>query len=325
MQKSQIVFFIYDILKKHSDENHPLKLVEIKQILESQNIFCNRKTIASNLNLLNDVGVEIEKTNNGVYLAQRPFEKSELIFLVDSIFSNPVIPYNYAKDLINKLLENTSEYERKKFDYIYKTNEVIRTNNKEIFYVIEIINKAINENKKICFNYNFYNINSKLVPRKTTKYVVNPYFTINNKSKYFLVANTDKYDNISNYRIDYITDIEILNQPIKPMSKILSHEQIYDPVQYANKNAYMMQGKCVEVEVVLDNEKTLGDLIDWFGEKIEIFQLNGKIHAKLKVNENTIVFWALQYGEHVEIVKPDYVRNKVVSIVNILKEKYNCK
>lgn len=321
-KKSQIPFFILDILKKYSWQNNPIKIVEISKKLNEMDVFCNRKTISSNVNLLISVGVDIEKNDNGIYYAGRLFDEGEIIFLVDSIFSNPSIPYKYADEIIEKLIQELTIEEKRKFTYLYKSNEVVRGNNKQIFYVIDVISNAIYLGKKIAFNYNLYTLKNDLSRRRKDKYIINPYFTISSKGKYFLVGNKDNYNNISNYRIDFITDIEILPSIVKPMKDIVQEEQIFDPVKYANENVYMMNGVSVEVELKLKDEKSASDLIDWYGSSINFENKNEEIIAKFFVNENAIIFWLLQYCESVEIINPPEIRNKLKNIINNLQKKY---
>ncbi len=47
------------------------------------------------------------------------------------------------------------------------------------------------------------------------KYIVNPYQMVANEGKYYLICNYDKYENLSNYRIDRMTDVEILGEKMK--------------------------------------------------------------------------------------------------------------
>ena len=40
------------------------------------------------------------------------------------------------------------------------------------------------------------------------------------KEEYYLIANVDKYDNVSHYRVDRIRDIEIVDVSAKPQRKV---------------------------------------------------------------------------------------------------------
>lgn len=52
------------------------------------------------------------------------------------------------------------------------------------------------------------------------EYIINPYTMVANGGKYYLICNYDKYDNLSHYRIDRISNIEILDTPRKPKNRL---------------------------------------------------------------------------------------------------------
>ena len=66
------------------------------------------------------------------------------------------------------------------------------------------------------FQYLEYGVDKKLHPKlredgSVREYVVNPYQMAAKEGKYYLICNYDKYDDISNYRVDRITKVEKLD------------------------------------------------------------------------------------------------------------------
>ena len=57
---------------------------------------------------------------------------------------------------LNKLLKFLSKDDRKSFFYLSKGGEITRTNNRQVFYNIDIILDAIEKGKRIKFKYNRY-------------------------------------------------------------------------------------------------------------------------------------------------------------------------
>ena len=92
--------------------------------------------------------------------------------------------------------------------------------NKELFYTIEVLDEAIDKQRQVQFTYNVYGIDKKMHPKREEKYIVNPYQMAATNGRYYLICNYDKYDNISHYRIDRITDIEILPTSCKPKEEV---------------------------------------------------------------------------------------------------------
>ena len=148
--KKLLIIYIYEILKEHSDENHLLTQQDIiKLIKQIYDMDCERKSVGNNIDFLIDLGFDIIKVpHKGCYLGERVLEPSEVSFIIDSLFSNKSISGKQAKELSNKLSNLLSKYQRKRYNYIYKAEQVNRTNNKELFYNIEIIQEAIEKNKK---------------------------------------------------------------------------------------------------------------------------------------------------------------------------------
>ena len=77
---------IWQILKEHSDYNHPLTQYDIAKRLENDyGIIIERKAISRNISLLKEAGIEIESSRAGNYLVYRDFEDPELRLLIDGV------------------------------------------------------------------------------------------------------------------------------------------------------------------------------------------------------------------------------------------------
>jgi len=245
-----------------------------------------------------------------------------VMYLVDAIFSAKSVSSEDAKELIKKITKNCSCYERRKYKHLYKVDDISRTKNKQLFNNIEILDRAIEQRKKVCFQYGEYNLTKQFSPRSQGKqFIINPYFLANNRGKYYLVCNYDKYDNLANYKIECIANIKILDEDIKPL-KSLPNLENFSIQTYINEHIYMMHGNSVSVKLKLDDPKMINDVIDWFGDQISIQETNGTIYVDFKVNEQAIVYWALQYCEHVEVIEPQSTRNKIKQLTECINNKY---
>ncbi len=319
-KKKLSIIYVLEILKKYSDENHILTQQEIiNKIDEIYSLKLDRKTISNNIDDLINFGYDVIKSGKGAYLLSREFEEGEIRFLIDAVFSSKVISSKYAQDLAKKISALLSIYKQRDFNYILKSNDVARTSNKQLFFNIEQIGKAIKENKKIEFTY----IKQVFFDKSNAKkFKVSPYYLVNNHSNYYLVCNYEKYNNLANYKLDLIKDIKITTEDIKPINALSDCNNTFDIAKYLNENIYMHSGKSVNVKLKLENESVISDCIDWFGENIKIQKLNDQIFAQVNVNENAIIYWALQYGAKVEVVEPLNIREKILNQINKMKNKY---
>lgn len=323
-EKKSSILYILDILQTYTDKNHSLTYSVLAEKLRNiYDIVIERKTIARDIDILIDKGYDIKrKGNNGVALENRELEDGELIYLIDAVYSSRSIPTKYARDLIGKLTKNCSIYEKDKYKNVEKVDDGVKVDNKQLFYTIEILNEAIEKGLKVEFQYNVYDIDKKLKPKKDGKvYKVNPYYMVNNKGKYYLICNYDKYDNLGNYKIDCISNIKLTDENIKQLKDLPGQEK-FSLKDYMREHIYMFAGKSVDATLEISTEERINDVVNWFGEGASIYKQDGKIYVDLTVNEDSIIFWALQFGKSVEIVRPVETRNKIKAILKEMIVKY---
>ena len=323
-ERKNSVLNVLEILRKYSDETHPLTYSQIIEKLNSNyDIEVERKTVARDIDILLSNNFDIVKCGNkGLYLSERKFTDGELLFLIDAIYSSRSIPVKDAKNLVEKLMDDYSIYEKRKFTHLEKIDVGKIVNNKQIFYTIELLNDAIEQGKKVEFQYNVFDIDKKLKPKKDGKvYKVNPYFLVNNHGKYYLVCNYDKYDNLGNYKIECISNIKILNEDIKPLKSLPGQEK-FSINKYMEEHIYMLAGKSVKTTIKIENEDRINDIVSWFGDKIHLYKLNNEIFADFTVNEDSLVYWAMQYGQTVEVLEPEETREKIKILLRDMIKKY---
>lgn len=60
------------------------------------------------------------------------------------------------------------------------------------------------------------------------------------EGKYYLICNYDYYDDISNYRVDRISNIQILDEKAKPFESLKgANGQALNLAQYMREHVYM--------------------------------------------------------------------------------------
>ena len=319
--KKLSILYTLQVLRDYSDENHLLSQNDI--VIKINNIYgmtCERKSIATNIDSLIDFGYDIVKTNKGAYLASREFEPSEIRFLVDAVFSSKSINSKHSRELAKNLSEFLSIYQRKQYKYVYKADELNRTDSKELFYNIDIISEAIENNKQIEFDYirNEYKSNNA----KKHPYKVNPYCLINNQGKYFLVCNYDYFDEIGNYKLERIHNIKILDTPIKPVTQVKGFENGLDIAKYANENIYMFSTKVITATVKIYRDSATAYVEEWFGKNASLYEKENSIFADITANETSLIYWCLQYGEDIELLSPKDTRDKIKEILKQINKRY---
>ena len=334
-----VIVNIIDILKKYTDMDHRLSQAEIVDILKKEYMMdVDRKTVKRNLMNLVEMGMDIEysettkmfpnkKTGEleetSIYTdwyMNREFSDSELRLLIDSLLFSKNIPYSQCKKLIEKLKGLSNIYFEKKVAHICNLPDN-QPRNKELFYTIDVLDEAISHNKKVSFVYNCYGTDGKLHPRRGEPYIINPYQMVATNGKYYLICNYDKYNEISNYRVDRITDIKILDEPAKPLSRF-ARGGLNLPKHMA-EHIYMFSGEASKVKF---KAKTyiVDQIVEWFGTDVKLTPVSDEeCIAEVRVNREAFFYWAMQYGMHIEVTEPLDIRERISNAVREMNEKYN--
>jgi predicted DNA-binding transcriptional regulator YafY len=337
-----LILNILDILKRYSDENHRLTAKDIGQILESEfDQKVDRKAIKRNLMSLLDFGYNIEfsetarKNKNGDeeiiysdwYLI-REFTDAELRLLIDGLLFSKHIPYNQCKDLMSKLEGLSNTYFKAKVKHIRTMPERL-PDNKALFYTIEVLDEAISAQKRVSFHYiSDFGTDKKPVLRKNKDgkpkvYKVNPYQMVATNSRYYLIGTHKYYDDVTQYRVDRIVDITILDdEPATPMRDIPVLKNGFDLMGYIEENIYMFGGAGVSVKFRV-KKYIIKDVLDWFGRDVKFFdETETEATAAVRVNEDAMFHWSLQYGEHVEVLEPSSLRERIGKAAQGIAEKH---
>lgn len=347
-RKKTAIFYILEILKKYTDSEHTLNQKEIQSMLEKEfDIKLNRKAIKPNLTDLIDLGFDInyrecvrktpsqgDSNEDNViftdFYINRDFTDSELRLLIDSIMFSNHIPYKQDRQLIEKLSSLSNIYFKSKMNHVTRMPDN-KTDNNSLFLNIEILDEAISQNKKISFKYLEYRNDKKLYYRNRSdgtirEYTVNPYQLAAKDGKYYLICNNDKYDSISNYRVDRIADIVILNSKRKPFESLKdSNGDNLDIKEYMEKHIYMFSGKSSVIQFKAD-KTILSDIIDTFGKNIRITDNeNDKdlVIINANINEMAMEQFAKTYIPFVEIISPKHLRDKMTDNLQFALKKYD--
>ena len=339
--KKLLIINILDILKRYSDEDHRLSQKDIVEILENEYAMkADRKAVKRNLMNLIDFGYPIEysesirRKSDGEeeslytdwYLLHE-FTDAELRLLIDSLLFSKHIPYSQCKALIEKIKGLSGEYFDAKVKHIRNLPEHMPAN-KQLFLTIEVLDEAISRKRQVAFHYNAYGTDKKLQPRRTEdgnvrSYIINPYQIVATNGRYYLICNYDKYDDVSHYRLDRITDIRLLDSPAKPMKMVKGLENGLLLPKHMAEHIYMFAGESLVVRFRAEDH-LVGEILDWFGQDAGFSNENGgMVDVCVTVNAQAFVFWALQYGQYVEVLEPAGLREEVKHAVMEMAGKYN--
>ncbi len=321
--KKMLNMLIIEILRMYTDEQHSLTQQDIIKLLDKNyGMPCDRRSVKANVLSLCEMGYDIDM-NNGYRLLSREFDDSELRILIDSVLFSKSISTKQAKDLITKIQGMASNYFNAKVSHVCNLPELHRTINKQAMYGLDTLNDAIAAKHQVSFMYNDVGTDYKLHPRWNMRYVVNPYQIVACNGRFYLIGNYDKYDNVSHFRIDKMTDVEKLESKAKPMKKVEGLEHGLNLPKHMAEHVYMFSGPTVNVKMETTRD-VFSDITDWFGTDVKIVEEDeDRLVLRVSCNENAMRYWALQYGPSVEIIEPESLRARIISDIQDMQKRYS--
>ena len=315
--KKALNMLILEILEQYTDSDHPLTQMEIVDLLEKNyGVPCTRQTVKNNLMLLGEMGYEISM-EDGIFLMSRQFENAELRMLIDSVLFSRTLSGKQAKRLIEKLTGLGNKYFRAKVKHVCHLPKLIHSDNKQVLLNLDVLNDAIEQGRKVRFTYNSYGKDFQLHPRREEPYIVNPYQMVANQGRYYLLCSYDTSNRLSHYRLDYMTKLEMLDKKVKPMDQMEDFVQGYSLPKHMEEHIYMFSGSSVQVKMRVRSSVNRDALIDWFGKGFRIVKEDADgLIVSVACNELAMKYWALQYGEHVEVLEPKSLREAICDAID---------
>ncbi|GAA0301621.1 putative DNA-binding transcriptional regulator YafY [Gracilibacillus halotolerans] len=350
-----LILDLLKILQKHTDEDHRITQNQIIEILERDyDTSVKRKTVKNNIEKLIRYS-EREDANEILYSTKirkrknkdadeeeisevfsdfgyvHDFSNGELRLIIDSILFSKHIPNNQQEELIEKLENLTSKHFNSRMNHIRSVPNSGLKNN-DLFYNIEILDEAISKSKQVSFQYNRYDVDekSRLVLKPQTnqdgierEYIINPYQMVATNGRYYLVCNNDRYDNISHYRVDRITNIKLLQENRKPMREVNGLEHGLNLPKHMEEHIYVFTGESTSVRLRF-HRHFLNEFIDWFGTDNISFsdQTEEELTANVRVNRIALRKWALQYALHVRVLSPESLVDEIKKDIDQARANY---
>ena len=309
--------YLLKILMEKTDELHPMTVNEIIDELQQFGIAAERKSIYTDIELLRTFAVDIicDKTRtNNYYIAGRDFQLAELKLLVDAVQASKFITHKKSEELIKKIEKLASVHEAKALHRQVIVNDRVKTMNESIYYNVDAIHNAIQQNNMVQFKYFDYTVDKRLKFRRNGEiYCVSPYALTWVDENYYLIAYHDRYQDISHFRVDRMSEMEV-SENVRP---IINEFKDFNVVEYTKRVFNMFSGDSERVEIEFDNS-LINVVIDRFGKDVII---HGKTETSFRISVDvsatgTFFGWLLMFGEKARIIAP-------LTLVKSMKEYLN--
>ena len=300
---------LLELLRSDSDESNPMTTSDLCGRLEKMGIVCDRRTLSKDISLLNEHGYEIMSTTvgheKGYYIDDRGFSVPELKILIDAVQASSFITEKKTRELVEKLAQLGGNHRAE----LLKGNLVCfntrKHTNEHIFYNVDALEQAVEQQKKVLFRYFTLNERGEKVYRRDGhRYVVEPVALVFNEDNYYVITYSDRYDSTVTYRVDRMDGVAVVEEPISEKAVQLRQEM----AQYTEQ-VFKMYGGQLE-DVVLEFQDTLvGVVFDKFGENTPMMRVGEKkCVATVKVRVSpTFWGWLFQFAGEMRVLSPQWV------------------
>lgn len=314
---------LWELLKRETDEDHPISRRELCRRLNEMGISSNVRTLSLDIE---------ELTVGGYKIISRKQGKEKVYFVADHEFSIPELKIPELKIIIDALQAASFVTEKKTAELVEKIamigglhkaellkSSMVRFNtrkhtNEAILYTVDSIEDAIARRKKIAFNYFHLNEKSERVYVTTDsgdrkRYYVEPVALIFNEDNYYLMAYNSKHpEGTANYRVDRMDRVEVVEE------SVLSEEALakIDGVAAFTEEAFKMFGGERETVVLRFDKQLIGPVFDNFGEDTPMKSVDentceATVHVQIAP---TFFGWLAQFGDKMKVLEPGSVVEK---------------
>ncbi|MEO1814540.1 MAG: WYL domain-containing protein [Acetobacterium sp.] len=232
---------ILDILNE-TDINNPLTTAQIADQLALFDLEAGCEAINRDISVLNEAGYNIRLSRNdkrGYYMANHRFENWELKVLIDAIVSAEFLTDSDIAAITAKIRGLASSDSARLLTRVTPVNQQVKPDNMMVKSHIDHLLEAVRRMNKVEFQYQYTDAEMKKKRHKDSFfYVVNPYALTWQDDHYYLIGNRDKYDNLSSYRLDRMTNLAILDQPVTAAATLLGENPAQRIAEYVATTAF---------------------------------------------------------------------------------------
>ena len=311
------LLYLSKIFKEKTDDEHYLTMPQIISELNKYGIDANRKSVYDDIEALGVFGMDIIKERIGpqtfYHCGDREFEIAELKFLVDAIQSSKFITVKKTRELIKKLGTLVSSYDASMIEREVYVAGRIKNMDETIYYAIDAVHTAINQNCEISFRYFNWDVDgTKKYRHDGAFYEISPWALCWDDENYYMIGYDEEADRLKHYRVDKMSDISILEKKRKGTKTF----QGQDKGVYTKKRFRMFDGQ--EQTVTLKCKNYLSNVIvDQFGKDVRMRPAD---EDHFTVNVDVAVSyqffgWLLALGGDAVITKPEAVKKEMQELL----------
>ena len=299
------LLYLARYLQEETDERHPRTVQDMIAYLERCGISAERKSIYDDLELLTLYGMDVQSIRGktyGYFLGDRDFQLPELKLLIDVVQASPFLTQGKSMELITKLEKLTSRPNARQLRRQVYVMDRVRTHNEKLYYAIDGLHTAINDDRKVTFRYfDWTPEGGKAYRRGGTLYEADPVALCVDRH-YYMVAYDPAISDYRHYRVDRMESLTVTDTPRDPLP------ENFDLGKYVRTIFDMYSGRTETVQLCFDRQ-LINVVMDRFGADAHIHADGDHIAVTAPVEVGpTFYGWLAQFGTQAELVSPAPIR-----------------
>lgn len=317
----QRIFYLLKLFVEQSSAENTFTIEEMILYLQKFSIKADRRTIYSDIETFREFGYDIiglRGKGYAYYLGSRTFELAELKLLADAVACSKFISERKSRKLIQKIGTLASKGEADQLEREVIVANRVKSTNERVFYNVDMLHRAIVENRQVSFLYFDYGIDKrKQYRRGGSRYLVSPYALTWETENYYLLCDYPQYEGVNAFRVDKMEDII---QEDKPCSQ--------PPADFNlarhSRQVFNMFGGGIEYVELLCHNNVLTAVFDKFGKDVNILRFDDD-HFKMTANvsvSRTFFGWIMQFGAMVKITYPKRVAAQFIAHLEEIQALY---
>ena len=305
-------------LRENTDDDHPTTIVQMLDHLRGQGIATTRQTVAKDIAALTDMGIDIvcdRGVQNQYFIASRTFSIPELKIMIDAVQAANFISKEQTGSLVKKIAALASSDQADAL----KRNLYISPAKREdssVLNTVDWLNNAINENRKVMFQYLEYDALGQKIPKHEGEwYVFSPYILVWDIDNYYTVGFSERRNHVATFRVDKIHKIRQIDE------ERISQPEDFDIAGFCESRFLMYGNREERVTLLCDND-VMGKVFDRFGEGIPITPVDdSRFTVTQTVMTGTTFFsWVFNYAGKIRIIEPESVRREFRKMLDVFSD-----
>ncbi|WP_418240679.1 helix-turn-helix transcriptional regulator [Ellagibacter isourolithinifaciens] len=317
-QKLKLLYLI-KMLQDETDPERGLSMTEILARLAAQGIDAERKSIYRDIEVLREVGMDIQTYQRcpvEYALVREGLGIDEVMLLVDAVQSSKFLTETKSRQLVKALKGLVSEREAKLLSKRVHVDGRVKSQQDSVFHSVDTIHEAMRQKRKVSFLYFKHgtDMGSK-IQHEGKPYVETPVKLVFQDGFYYLAAFNDKHDDFVTYRVDRMRIVQVSDEKATRNERIAN----YGFEQFEHQAFGMFDGEKATVTLLVQ-EPLMGAVADRFGSDAVLGKrTDEEAEVRVTVRVSPQFFgWIAGMDGNITIAGPQVVKDEYKEWLNKL-------